>query len=137
MNSKDIYDLIYGDRIMVTGKIIFMKPWYIRDDNGKTSRIGYKLSVKTPHKIKIKGKIIPVYITVFGKSDNWHSYIVLMKKGEKISVSGHRSVTRFYENEYKTKKGVVKKRGVWIILKRKPKPSMVVVKPKTLAELTN
>lgn len=135
MDPKQVYDFIYGNRIMTTGKIIFMKPWYIRDKRGETSRIGYKLSIRTPHRIKVKGMNIPIYLTVFGKSDNWHAYKVFIKKGERISVSGERSVTRFYENDYKTKKSTVKKRGIWVILKRKPRPSMVPLQMKTLSEV--
>lgn len=119
--SSTTASLLTGRDIFTTGRIIFKKPWYI-NWNGMQRRIGYKLAIQTPHHANYRGHKIPVYISAYGKSRAWHTYRMLHKNQERIGISGIRAATKLYES-----RGQEKKKGFWIILKKKPAPNIILL----------
>jgi hypothetical protein len=122
MAEEGILSLLRGRTAFTTGTIVFIKPYYIKGAAGRPRRIGYKLSIDTERKVKIKGEAYPVLVSAFGKKEGWHSYRRLMRRGARVSVSGLRKATKVYENE-RAENGM----AVWVILKRSPPPNLALV----------
>lgn len=120
MTKEEVFELLQGSRVMTTGKIESVKPCYNRTKLGKTYRSGYKIAIRTPHNVVSHNEKIPIFISVHGKSSAWHSYHILQKTKQPISISGFRQTTKIYPDK-KNKK----KRVIWVILKKTPSPTMI------------
>lgn len=120
--STDALSLLTGKDVFTKGKIIFRKPYYIKNRNGEPRRIGYKLAISTNHSIEFRGNKVPIYISAMGKSDSWLAYRKLQREGRQIGISGVRVATKYYEN-----KNSRRKKGFWIILSHDPPPHLLLI----------